>query len=161
MACHLLGAGHYMNQCWNIVNWTLGNQLQWNFNQNLYIFISEDANWQPSCLSLNVSKLECIWSTRYVNCTPTSEVTPVTFRHIHPPHHGDTGHIMVANGWLAFFLFHVNRSYHSWDKAVSDSDLKTQRSRSSVWYKTKFGSQNFGYQNWLPLGISYQIGSQH
>ena len=32
---------HYQNQCWNIVNWTLGNKLQWNFTRNSYIFIQE------------------------------------------------------------------------------------------------------------------------
>ena len=32
---------HYLNHCWNIVNWTLGNKLQWNFNRNLNIFIQE------------------------------------------------------------------------------------------------------------------------
>ena len=30
-------------QCWNIFNWTLGNKLQWNLNQNSYIFIQENA----------------------------------------------------------------------------------------------------------------------
>ena len=34
---------HYLNQCWNIVNWTLGNKLQWNLNRNLFIFIQENA----------------------------------------------------------------------------------------------------------------------
>ena len=34
---------HYLNQCWNIVNWTLGNKLQWKPNRNLYIFIQENA----------------------------------------------------------------------------------------------------------------------
>ena len=34
---------HYLNQCWNIINWTLGNKLQWNFNRNSYIFIHENA----------------------------------------------------------------------------------------------------------------------
>ena len=29
-----------------------------------------------------------ISSTRYVDGTPTSEVTPITVRYIHPPHHG-------------------------------------------------------------------------
>ena len=33
---------HYLNQC-NIVNWTLGNKLQWSFNPNLYIFTQENA----------------------------------------------------------------------------------------------------------------------
>ena len=32
-----------MNQCWNIVYWTLGNKLQWNRNRNLSIFIQENA----------------------------------------------------------------------------------------------------------------------
>ena len=39
MASRLVGANHYLNQCWNIVNWTLGNKLQLNLNQNLYISI--------------------------------------------------------------------------------------------------------------------------
>ena len=30
---------HYLNQCWNIVNWTFRNKLQWNFNRNSNIFI--------------------------------------------------------------------------------------------------------------------------
>ena len=34
---------HYLKQCWNIVNWTLGKKLQWTLNQNLYIFIWENA----------------------------------------------------------------------------------------------------------------------
>ena len=35
---------HYLNQCWVIVNWTLRNNFQWNFNQNTYIFIHENAS---------------------------------------------------------------------------------------------------------------------
>ena len=34
---------HYLNQCWNIVNWTLRNKLQWNFNRNYNISIQENA----------------------------------------------------------------------------------------------------------------------
>ena len=33
---------HCLNQCWFIVNWTLGNNCQWNLNQN-NIFIQENA----------------------------------------------------------------------------------------------------------------------
>ena len=50
---------HYLNQCWNIVNWTLGNKLQWNFNQNSNIFIQENAfengvcEMASICLGLN------------------------------------------------------------------------------------------------------------
>ena len=30
-------------QCWNIVNWSIRNKLQWNFNRNSYIFIQKNA----------------------------------------------------------------------------------------------------------------------
>ena len=32
---------NYLNQCWLIVNWTLGNKFQWNLNRNYIIFIQE------------------------------------------------------------------------------------------------------------------------
>ena len=34
---------HYLNQCWNIVNWTLKNKLQRNFDRNSNILIQENA----------------------------------------------------------------------------------------------------------------------
>ena len=34
---------HYLNQCWDIVNWTLRNMLQWNLNRNSNMFIEEYA----------------------------------------------------------------------------------------------------------------------
>ena len=34
---------HYLNQCWNSVNWTFRNKLQWNFNRISNIFIQEIA----------------------------------------------------------------------------------------------------------------------
>ena len=30
---------HYLNQCWNIINWTPRNKLQWNLKGNSHIFI--------------------------------------------------------------------------------------------------------------------------
>ena len=53
---------HYLNQCWNIVNWTLRNKLQLDFDQNSYIFIQENAFENVVCetaailLGLNVLK---------------------------------------------------------------------------------------------------------
>ena len=35
--------------------------------------------------------------------------------------------IMVLNGWLTSFSFHVNQAPHSWDIAISDSDLETPK----------------------------------
>ena len=40
---------HYLNQCWNIVNWTFRNKLQWNFNLNSSIFIQEIAFENVAC----------------------------------------------------------------------------------------------------------------
>ena len=34
---------HYLNQCFNVVNWTLWNKFQWNLYRNLYVFIQENA----------------------------------------------------------------------------------------------------------------------
>ena len=34
---------HYLNQCWDVVNWTLGNKPRWNLNRNSHIFIQENA----------------------------------------------------------------------------------------------------------------------
>ena len=45
--------------------------------------------------------------------------------------------IMFMNGWLTSFSIIVNWPLHSWDTAISDSDLETPRSRSWVWSKGK------------------------
>ena len=34
---------HYLNQCRNIINWSLRNKLQWNLNRNCNIFIQENV----------------------------------------------------------------------------------------------------------------------
>ena len=38
-----MAPSHYLNQCWNIVNFSLRNKFQWNFNRNSSIFIQENA----------------------------------------------------------------------------------------------------------------------
>ena len=52
---------HYLNQCWNIVDWTLWNKLQWNLNQNIYIFIKENASenavWKMAAI---LSRSQCV-----------------------------------------------------------------------------------------------------
>ena len=59
--------------------------------------------------------------------------------------------IMVMNGWLRSFSFHVNRPHHFWDKAISDSDLETPRSRSWVWSKGKVIQSAQYHINSLPF----------
>ena len=44
------------DQCWDIVNWTFGNKLQWNLNRNSYIFTQENT------FETVVSKLAAILS---------------------------------------------------------------------------------------------------
>ena len=62
--------------------------------------------------------------------------------------------IMVKNGRLTAFLFIVNRPPHSWDKAISDSDLETPRSRSWVWSKGKVIQSAQYHINSLPFNFT-------
>ena len=59
--------------------------------------------------------------------------------------------IMLMNGWLTSFSFIINRPPHSWDKAISDSDLETPRSRSWVWSKGKVIQSAQYHINSLPF----------
>ena len=55
---------HYLNQCWNIVNWSLRNKLQWNFNRNSYISIQENAFESVVCEMVAIlSWPQCVNST--------------------------------------------------------------------------------------------------
>ena len=62
--------------------------------------------------------------------------------------------IMAMNGWLASFSFIVNRLPHSWDKAISDTDLETPRSRSWVWSKGKVIQLAQYHINSLPFHLT-------
>ena len=53
----LSAPSHYLNQCWNIVNCTPRNKLQWNVNWISYKKIHlkmSSGKWRPFCLGLNV-----------------------------------------------------------------------------------------------------------
>ena len=58
---------------------------------------------------------------------PTSEVTPSLSGTSAYPTMVTLVNIMVMNGWLTSFSFHVNQLTHSWDIAISD-DFETPRS---------------------------------
>ena len=52
---------HYLNQCWNIVNWTIRNKLQWNLNRNSNIFIQENAFESVICeMAAILSQPQCV-----------------------------------------------------------------------------------------------------
>ena len=52
---------HYLTQCWNIVNWTLSNKLQWNPNRNSYIFIHKNAFENVICeMASSLFRRQCV-----------------------------------------------------------------------------------------------------
>ena len=52
---------HYLIHCWNNVNWTLGNKLQWNFNRNSNIFIQGNAFENVVCEMASIlSRPQCV-----------------------------------------------------------------------------------------------------
>ena len=68
---------HYLNQCWNIVNWTLGTQcheiLIEIFIQKMHLKISE--KWRPSCIDTNAFNKQRVlmhrhqgWNVRHGLC---------------------------------------------------------------------------------------------
>ena len=92
MACRLPAPSHYLNQWWNIVNWTLGNKLQWNLILYLYKKMHlkmSSGNWQPFCLGLNV-----------LNVSTPNNPPPQHFHQLHtrtaPSYFRHTGKHQVA-----------------------------------------------------------------
>ena len=56
-----MAPSHYLKQCWNIVNWTLGNKFQWNFSRNSNIFIEENTFENVVCKMLFISsRPQCV-----------------------------------------------------------------------------------------------------
>ena len=52
---------HYLNQCWDIVNLTLKNKLQWNIHWHSYISIQENAFENVVCeMSAILSRPQCV-----------------------------------------------------------------------------------------------------
>ena len=87
--------GHYLNQWWNIVNWTNRNKLQWNFNQNHNIFIQENAFenvvWKTAAI---LSRLQC------VKGDIASSRHPLDFRRVSNP-------LISFNGYLIKWLWRI------------------------------------------------------
>ena len=60
---------HYQNQCWNIVNKTLRNNIQWNFNRKSNIFIEENTFENVVCEMLFFSsRPQCVKGDRMLTC---------------------------------------------------------------------------------------------
>ena len=113
---------HYLNQCWNIVNWTLGNQLQRNFNLNSNIFTHENGfesvvcemaailSW-PQCVKLTPEpKLHSHSSYMYefqVSITGISHVSRLNefiFSHQTVHHSGYISHTWYRKPLVSFIF---------------------------------------------------------
>ena len=74
---------HYLNQCWNIIDWTLRNTLQWNLSRNYNIFIQENVFESVVCeMAAILSRPQCVYiyqstvhSKNYVHITGTGQAT--------------------------------------------------------------------------------------
>ena len=60
---------HYLNPCWNTVNWTLRNKLQWNFDRNHNIFIQENAFESAVCETASIlPRPQCVKEEKLMPC---------------------------------------------------------------------------------------------
>ena len=111
-------------KCWNIVNWTLRNKLQWNFNRNTYIFIKENASenviWKmvailsrPQCVKDHgISKgpiFSPVWLSSDLILSRSFSKCPIAAKD-------------EVNSAVKFFLF-WRRSAFSWENVSSDPYL--------------------------------------
>ena len=68
MVSRLFVPSHYLNQCWLIINWTIGNKIQWNCNWNSNTFIEDHSRFENVVCNFHIingilySYLICIWS---------------------------------------------------------------------------------------------------
>ena len=61
MACAWSAPSHYLNQCRNIVNWTLRNTFQWHSNRNSNIVIQGNAFESVVCEMTSIlSRPQCV-----------------------------------------------------------------------------------------------------
>ena len=57
---------HYLKQCWDVVNWTPGNKLRWNFEENSHNSILKNAFengglYVSDLMSLMNQSSSCMW----------------------------------------------------------------------------------------------------
>ena len=76
-----MAPNHYLNQWWNIVNWTLRNKLQWNFNRNSNIFIQENALENVVCEMASILSLPQCVNNRHSISKAVSWPYPIASRH--------------------------------------------------------------------------------
>ena len=90
----LSASSNYLNQCWNIYNWTLRNKLQLSFYRNSNICVQENTFENVVCKMLSISfRLQCVNS---------SDASTVIFR---------GNRVMVSNAIMeTIYLISLRRS---------------------------------------------------
>ena len=87
---------HYLNQCWDIVNWTLRNKLRWNLHRNSCTFIEEYAFenfiWEMAAI---LPRPQCVY--KGIHVTPALAKSPRD--------EYDTARIITASMFLDFGFF--------------------------------------------------------
>ena len=78
-----------------------------------------------------------IFQARYIDSTTTSEIIQFTIGDIHPSHHGHTSQCHRDERSTHIASYHVNRSSHSWDKAILNFDHENPSSSSWMWSKAE------------------------
>ena len=126
MACFLAGAKPLSEPCWNTVNWTPGNKLQWNLNWNLYVFIQENAFEivvrkfvailsRPQCVKgpAGVSGMPSTWS-------PVDNIQSVLFN---------------INFFLSYPLFDYIQQHDEGDSKTKDAQMQYTEAACHTNYK--------------------------
>ena len=73
-----MAPSHYLNQCWNFVNWTLRNKLNWSFSRKSNIFIQENVLENFICEMASIlSRPQCVnpWLINYIHYKMWDEIT--------------------------------------------------------------------------------------
>ena len=95
-----LAPSHFLNQCWNIVNWTIRNKLQWNFNRSSNICVQENvfesAVWEMVSI---LSQPQCV---KQQVCSPAEIITKFTLNSLRPS--GAYMHQEINHHWFRQWL---------------------------------------------------------
>ena len=86
-----MAPSHYLNQCWNIVNWSIGNKLKQNLYRKLYMITQENAFENVVCkMAAILSRLQHVNSFRIgsrphfvLDGSQTSRIRPYLYGNRH------------------------------------------------------------------------------
>ena len=119
---------HYLNQCWNIVNWTLGNKLQWNFNRNYSSFIQENVFESAVCDTAAIlSRPQCV--NQYSACCFHIQCSAIIMRSLFSQNPHKLHAIAHPWGWdmgcLLWFQNLINYFFKIWVRSRNCGCLVT------------------------------------